>query len=182
MTRWRLGLVLVLLLSPGVVMAQRYVGSDGKVNVALVKMPYRGARNVPELSGSPGYLANGGIVAALEGMGEWMRVNNRSIYGCGAAPAGMEAPVDCRYTYNAETNRLYLHLFAWPFGQVHLTGMAGKVKYAQFLHDASEVRLREPKVQEHANLEAETVRGDLTLNLPVVKPNIEIATIELFLK
>jgi len=69
MTRWRLGLVLVLLLSPGVVMAQRYVGSDGKVNVALVKMPYRGARNVPELSASPDYLASGGIVAALEGMG-----------------------------------------------------------------------------------------------------------------
>ena len=120
--------------------------------------------------------------AALEGIGEWMRVNNRSIYGCGAAPAGMEAPVDCRYTYNAETNRLYLHLFAWPFGQVHLPGMAGKVKYAQFLHDASEVRLREPKAQEHANLETVAVQGDLTLNLPVVKPNVEIATIELFLK
>ena len=56
------------------------------------------------------------------------------------------------------------------------------MKYAQFLHDASEVRLREPKVQEHANLETDTVQGDLTLNLPVVKPNVEIATIELFLK
>ena len=120
--------------------------------------------------------------AALKGLSAWMRVNSRSIHSCGAAPAGMEAPVDCRYTYNAETNRLYLHLFAWPFGQVHLTGMAGKVKYAQFLHDASEVRLREPKVQEHANLETGTVQGDLTLNLPVVKPNVEIATIELILK
>jgi alpha-L-fucosidase len=111
-----------------------------------------------------------------------MHYNSRSVYGCGAAPKGMEAPVDCRYTYNAETNRLYLHLFAWPFNTVHLKNMAGRVKYAQFLHDASEVRFREPQAQEHASLSESAVRGDLTLRVPVVKPNIEIPTIELFLK
>jgi alpha-L-fucosidase len=120
--------------------------------------------------------------ACLEGIGQWMHYNSRSVYGCGEAPEGLEAPVDCRYTYNAETKRLYLHLFAWPFSAVHLPNMAGRVKYAQFLHDASEVRFREPQAQEHANLSESAARGDLTLRIPVVKPNIEIPTIELFLK
>lgn len=118
----------------------------------------------------------------LEGIGEWMQYNSRSIYGCAAAPEGFEAPVDCRYTYNPETNRLYLHLFAWPFRAVHLPNMEGKVKYAQFLHDASEVRFRKQAKHPHAGLNEAGKNGDLTLHLPVVKPNIEIPTIELFLK
>ncbi|MDT8390599.1 MAG: alpha-L-fucosidase [Lentisphaeria bacterium] len=118
----------------------------------------------------------------LEGIGQWMRYNGRSIYNCGAAPEGMEAPVDCRYTYNPETRRLYLHVFAWPFRTIHLKGMAGKVTYAQFLHDASEVRFRVDKPREHNALAEQTAAGDLVLLLPVVKPNIDIPTIELFLK
>jgi arginase len=43
--------------------------TDGKMKVALVKMPYSGARNVPEISGGPDYLENGGIKADLEQMG-----------------------------------------------------------------------------------------------------------------
>jgi len=120
--------------------------------------------------------------ACLEGLGQWMHYNGRSIYGCGTAPAGMQAPVDCRYTYNPSANRLYLHLFAWPFNAVHLPGMAGRVKYAQFLHDASEVIIREPQQTEHSNLSEKVGDGDLTLRLPVVKPNIEIPVIELFLR
>lgn len=120
--------------------------------------------------------------ACLEGIGKWMHYNGRSIYNCGAAPAGLVAPPDCRYTYNPETNRLYLHLFAWPFRAVHLEGMAGKVKYAQFLHDASEVKFRDASADVHAGLNQKSGPGELTLNLPVVKPAIEIPTIELFLK
>ncbi len=120
--------------------------------------------------------------ACLTGIGKWMRYNSRSIHGCGAAPEGLEAPPDCRYTYNAATNRLYVHLFAWPFKALHLEGMAGKVKYAQFLHDASEVRFRDAAAEVHPGLNQKSGPGELTLNLPVVKPNIEIPTIELFLK
>ena len=117
----------------------------------------------------------------LEGMGAWMRTNGRSIKNCGPAPEGVVAPEDCRYTYNAETNRLYLQMFAWPFKAVHLPGMAGKVKYAQFLHDASEVRMSDCRSDVHAGPNAKTSAGPLTLELPTVKPNIEIVTIELFL-
>jgi len=32
---------------------------------------------------------------------------------------------------------------AWPIGGIHLDGFAGKLEYAQFLHDASELRMLE---------------------------------------
>ncbi len=120
--------------------------------------------------------------ACLEGIGAWMHYNSRSIYGCGAAPEGMVAPPDCRYTYNPETKRLYLHILAWPFKAIHLSGMEGKVKYAQFLHDASEVRFNRSRQQEHSNLTEKTTAGDLAIRVPVNKPNVEIPVIELFLK
>ena len=45
--------------------AQRYTSAGGETRVALVKMPYSGARNVPELSGGPTYLEVGGIRQTL---------------------------------------------------------------------------------------------------------------------
>ena len=111
-----------------------------------------------------------------------MKYNSRSIYGCGIAPDDIEEPEDCRLTYNPETNRLYLHILRWPFRYVDLKNMAGRIKYAQFLHDASEVKMRVQKPQVHSNLQ-ETVSADtIRFLVPVVKPNIEIPTIEIFLE
>jgi hypothetical protein len=78
-------------------------------------------------------------IGRLRGIGEWMRLHGRSIYGCTASE--YTPPPDCRYTYNPDTRRLYLHLFAWPFRHVHLEGLAGKVEYAQLLNDASEIKM-----------------------------------------
>lgn len=119
----------------------------------------------------------------LAGYADWMKYNSRSIYGCGAAPAGFPAPPDCRYTYNPETNRLYLHCFAWPFKHVHLPNLAGKVKYAQLLADGSEIRRREAANEVHSNLNSATPDNALTLELPVLLPQgTEVPVIELFLK
>ena len=57
------------------------------------------------------------------------------------APAGFDAPDNTLLTYNPETNRLYVHLLDYPLGRLLLKGYAGKVKYAQFLHDRSELRV-----------------------------------------
>jgi arginase len=62
-------LTAALTLAPAVSSAQGYVTTEGKVKVALVKMPYSGARNVSELSNVPDYLAQGGIEARLAGLG-----------------------------------------------------------------------------------------------------------------
>ncbi len=108
----------------------------------------------------------------LSGIGEWMKRHNRSIYGCTQAPEEFDVPRDCRYTFNPETNRLYLHVFAWPFRHLHLDGMADRVEYAQLLNDASELKMRR----------SDTEAGLLTLELPIKKPNVTVPVIELFLK
>lgn len=116
---------------------------------------------------------------ALEQMGEWMKVNNRSIYGCTQAPKEFEAPDNTLLTYNPETNRLYIHLLDYPLQNFLLSGFRDKIKYAQFLHDASEIRISRP--YGHWMLQ-ETAENDVNLSLPVNKPNVEIPVIEVFLK
>lgn len=120
----------------------------------------------------------------LAGYAAWMKVHSRSIYGCGQAPADFPAPNDCRYTYNAETKCLYLHLFAWPFKHIHLANLAGKVKYAQLLADGSEIKRREAGTAVHAALNSSSPGNALTLELPVTLPSAccEVPVIELFLK
>lgn len=119
----------------------------------------------------------------LRGLGAWMRRHGRSIYGCGPAPAAFTVPEDARLTYNAEKNRLYVHLFAWPYKMLHLDGaFRERVEYAQFLHDASEVHIA--TAANTWNL-AHVVNADdptLTLNLPQVEPPVDVPVIELFLK
>ncbi|MHB0999520.1 MAG: alpha-L-fucosidase [Armatimonadota bacterium] len=119
-------------------------------------------------------------LSRLEGMGEWMKRHSRSIYGCTQAPDEFKAPEDCRLTYNPDKKRMYVHVFAWPFIQLHLDGFAGKVEYAQLLNDASEVKITE--LPSHQTALENINRNTITLNLPVQKPNVTVPVIELFLK
>ncbi len=116
----------------------------------------------------------------LDKMGAWMKLNGRSIYGCTQAPKEFTAPDNCILTYNPKTKRMYVHVLEWPLGVLHLDGFAGKVAYAQLLHDGSEVRFTErPGWQaSHEKVSVET----LTLQLPVIQPNVAVPVIELFLK
>ncbi len=107
---------------------------------------------------------------ALAGMGDWMTVNSRAIYGCTQAPADIQRPENSLLTYNPVTKRLYVHLLDYPLQRFELPGMKGKIKYAQFLHDGSEIKMRN------------TDKGDVALDLPVLKPNVEIPVIELVLE
>ena len=116
---------------------------------------------------------------ALLAMGEWMKWNNRSIYGCTQAPEEFKAPDNTLLTYNPKTNRLYIHLLDYPLQNLTLSGYAGKIKYAQFLHDASEIKISQRT--EHGMKEGENT-GSVNLSLPVIKPNVEIPVIELILK
>ena len=109
----------------------------------------------------------------LTSMGDWMKVNSRSVYGCTEAPAGFTAPANTLLTYNPVTNRLYVHLLAYPMGRLTLSNMADKVKYVQFLHDASEINM---------SVAREGNKNDVSLTLPVLKPPVEIPVLEVFLK
>ena len=113
----------------------------------------------------------------LEGYANWMKYCSSAIYGCGFAP--FEEPDNCRYTYNQKTNRLYAHVFSWPFADLHLPGLAGKIRYAQFLHDNSELRFSDNAVCFGMN---STPAGSCTIKLPVVQPDIIIPVVEIILK
>jgi len=117
--------------------------------------------------------------AALANMGEWMKYHNRSIYGCTQAPEHFQVPEHSLLTYNPESNRLYIHLLDYPLQNFLLKGFKDKIKYAQFLHDASEVRISKPYGHW---VEQETGDNDVNLLLPVNKPQVEIPVIEVFLK
>ncbi|WP_125616058.1 alpha-L-fucosidase [Specibacter cremeus] len=119
-------------------------------------------------------------VATLAALGDWMRAHARSIHGAG--PVNLVPPSDARYTRRGD--RLYLHLFAWPFGQLHLPRLAGKVRYAQLLGDASEIRMSvsDPHQAAQNMTAAGQPEGTLTLNLPVRRPEAAVPVIELFLE
>jgi alpha-L-fucosidase len=114
----------------------------------------------------------------LKAMGEWMKYNSRSIYGCTEAPPEFQAPDNCILTYNPVTNRIYIHCLDWPMGVLHLKGFKGKVKYAQMLHDGSEVEFSNSEGYWNPETKAEDV---ISLSLPVLKPNVEIPVIEIIL-
>lgn len=119
-------------------------------------------------------------LSTLQGIGRWMRLHGRSVYGAGPSP--FVAPPDTRYTQRGD--RLYLHIFAWPFRHLHLPGLAGRVEYAQLLNDASEVRTE--VIDPAAQAQNTTMRGlsedTLTLVLPVEPPPVALPVVELFLK
>ncbi len=109
----------------------------------------------------------------LSSLGEWMKYNNRSVYFCTEAPAGFTAPANTLLTYNPVTKRLYIHLLAYPMGSLTLENMADKVRYIQFLHDASEIRFTTGSNDQ---------KNNLNLQLPVLKPPVEVPVLEVYLK
>ncbi len=121
--------------------------------------------------------------ASLAVYADWMKYNSRSIYGCTMADPDLLAlcPNGCKFTQSEDGSRLYIHLFEYPFEFLELAGFAGKVDYAQFLHDGSELRYEENNISHFS--EGRTHSDNLlVLKLPVVKPNVLVPVIELFLK
>ncbi|RVT99890.1 alpha-L-fucosidase [Mucilaginibacter limnophilus] len=116
----------------------------------------------PTARGEFDYRANN----ALDSIAHWMHANSKSIYGCTYAPAEFKAPDGTRLTYNPVTRRLYVHLLDYPDKKIKLSGFQGKVRYAQFLHDDSELIM-------HKN------DNDITLDLSKTKPPYVVPVIEL---
>lgn len=119
-------------------------------------------------------------VQRLNAIGEWMQYHSRSIYGCTQAPLQFKAPENTILTYNPASHRLYIHLLEWPMKTIFLEGYAGKVKYAQFLHDGSEIILK-PK-RKTTWMDETAIENELVAEIPITKPPVEVPVIELFLK
>jgi alpha-L-fucosidase len=118
-------------------------------------------------------------LSALNVYGDWLRVHGRSIYGC--TQSDFTPPQDCRFTQNGK--RLYLHIFNWPFKWVYLDGMAGKIEYAQLLHDGSQVMVKSALRDYNYEAVAQPISLDTAvLELPVRRPNVVVPVVELVLK
>ena len=125
--------------------------------------------------------------ASLAYVGEWMRLHRRSVVGAGspdpelAAAIGPGLPPGVVVTQRDD--RLYLHLFAWPFGHVHLRGVADRVRYVQLLHDGSELRtsVSDPDQKAWNTNPGGQPPGTLTLHLPTRRPDVALPVVELFL-
>lgn len=118
---------------------------------------------------------------ALKVYADWMKYNSRSIYGCTMAEPEFKAPRGCRLTQSEDEKRLYVHLMEYPYAFLEMPGMAGKVEYAQFLHDASEILFTE-RSPEHFSIGKTESSDLLILNIPPIRPNVTVPVIELFLK
>jgi len=109
---------------------------------------------------------------ALDSMGYWMHANSTAIYNCTYAPDTYKVPENTKLSYNKTTKRLYVFLYNYPEnGKLTLPGYNGKIKYAQFLNDHSELLYKS----------SEKNTGDLELTLPLKKPGYEIPVVELTL-
>ena len=120
---------------------------------------------------------DGRAMNRLEGFAKWMHHNARSIYGCTAAPEEFTAPSGTAITYNPKLNTLYVHLYDYPMGFLPLDFWE-KVKYAQFLHDGSELFIKQPR-KSHG--QAGNMHGGGGIALPMLKPDVEVPVIEIFL-
>ena len=120
-------------------------------------------------------------VQALEGIAGWMDEHSDSIYNCTIAPAEYKEPENCMYTYNPEKKRLYLHIFSYPVKFIFLPGLHGKVKFARFLNDHSEVKMMAPPAA-HGNMTPCASADTMILQIPPTAPDTVVPVIELILK
>lgn len=120
--------------------------------------------------------------SALSVFGEWMKVNGRSIYGCTMAEPEFAAPAGTVLTQSEDGKRLYIHIFSYPFENLTMKNIGDKIEYAQFLHDASEIKYTEGKPAWTAGDAPDAMESVTFFRLPVVKPDVLVPVIEIFLK
>ena len=121
-------------------------------------------------------------VNALDAYAEWMKYNSRSIYGCTMAEPEFKAPKGTVLTQSVDGKRLYIHFFSYPFFNFMMEDMAGKVKYAQFLHDGSEILYSEGKPSDMIGERAADNEKAIYFRVPTVQPDVLVPVIGLILK
>ena len=137
----------------------------------LIKNVARGGNMIMNVGPNARGCFDGRADAALSALGDWMKYNSRAIYGCTMAEPELCEPRGASLTQSADGSRLYLSLTEYPFKSIKLSSLAGKISYAQFLSDASEVEYKE-------NFDT----GEVVFSLPIIPPSPITPVIEIFLK
>ena len=121
-------------------------------------------------------------VEALEAYSNWMRYNSRSIYGCTQAEECFKAPSGVKLTESDDGKRLYIHLQEYPFKRFNIDGLEGKISYAQFLHDGSEILYKDKITENFGGYSSLVIEGSVFFDIPPVPPKIISPVIEVILK
>ncbi len=117
--------------------------------------------------------------ASLEVYADWMKRHGRAIHG--ATAADLPASQDVRLTRAGD--RIYVHVFAWPYRHLHIAGLGGQVKAARLLCDGSELRILVPQPPNpNDTMQVPVDPETLTLELPVARPGVTLPVLELELK
>ena len=127
-----------------------------------------------------GYLDDASM-KGLETYKDWMKYHSRSIYGCTMAEPEFIAPRGTRLTQSEDGSRLYIHLTEYPYAFLEMHNLAGKVEYAQFLHDGSEITFDEGGAK-HFSMGKEEGDDIVAFRLPASQPDVLVPVIEVFLK
>lgn len=113
----------------------------------------------------------------LAEVGEWTDLHTAAVHGASGAPE-LVAPPDCRLTRSGD--RLFVHVFSWPAGSLVCPGLAGRVRYASFLHDGAEIQFTEVDADGNLpHLQAAGPPGSIVLHLPTRRPDVLVPVIEL---
>ncbi|WP_405083147.1 alpha-L-fucosidase [Paenibacillus chitinolyticus] len=111
----------------------------------------------------------------LDEVGEWLRLNGDSIYGCKAAD--LPKPEWGRYTQNG--NRLYAHVYDRGIGPIYFEGLKGKIEKARLLRDGTELKVEVPWMA----LEYSDIENGAFINLSGSRlPDESDTVIELYLR
>jgi len=76
-------------------------------------------------------------VERLTEVGAWLNKNNDSVYGAGSSPFPYQLPWGI---ITAKPEKLYLHVFNWPQGQLVLYGLKSKVRNAYLLANGTKLQ------------------------------------------
>jgi len=79
-------------------------------------------------------------IEILKQIGNWMKRNEKSIYGCGASQL---AKPEWGY-YTSKGKYQYAHVFEGSIGALVLEGLNGKIKNVRLLKDGSEIKIIKP--------------------------------------
>ncbi|TMV51920.1 alpha-L-fucosidase [Paenibacillus mesophilus] len=115
------------------------------------------------------------MLDVLREVGEWLRLNGDSIYGCGAAD--LPKPEWGRYTRNG--NKLYAHVYDRGIGPIYFEGLKGKIVKARLLRDGTELKVETPwMAEEYSDIESGAFISLSGAKLPDERDTV----IELYLK
>ena len=149
--------------------------SPGQLIRMLINTVARGGNLLMNVGPTPKGKLDQRAADALAVYAWWMEENGDSIYGC--TQSEYTEPIDCRLTQ--KDNKVYVHVFAWPFKHLYVEGLGDKVAYARFLHDGSEIPL---KLNDWTSRHLQAGENALVLELPVIQPDVVVPVIELELK